>query len=129
MLAVVWWNINNRGVGAFEIGSLESLDRFLNIPGDAHVNVSLLLVVVQSDANIFLLDRKIRGNCVNFAECTEQMFYSTTLFELDKKIVNYQGEGNSVSAVHEQTRSVNTLYVLVDLGKVFQLVADCRYCY
>ena len=113
MLAVVWWNINNRGVGAFEIGSLESLDRFLNIPGDAHVNVSLLLVVVQSDANIFLLDRKIRGNCVKFAECTEQMFYSTTLFELDKKIVNYQGEGNSVSAVHKQTRSVNTLYILV----------------
>ena len=99
MLPVARWDIDDWRVSAFEVGLFKSLDSLLNIPRNAHVNVSLLFVVVQGNTNILLCGSKVRGDCVKFTECTQQMFYSAALFEFDQKIVNHQGESNSVSAV------------------------------
>ena len=54
LLADVCYNlgyVDNRRVSTFQTKALETLHCFLDISGDAHVNVTLFSVVTQCDSN------------------------------------------------------------------------------
>ena len=72
-----------------------------------------LLVVVESNTDIFLSIRKIGGDDVQFTKGAKQVFSRTTVFVLNKKIINNQSEGNTIAGVNKQARCINTLDVTV----------------
>ena len=73
----------------------------------------LLLVVVKSNTDILLSLREIGCDDVQLTKCAKQVFCRTTIFVLDKKIVDDKSESNTITGMNKQARCINTLDVTV----------------